>query len=38
LEQINNNARFAIATTLVDMPKWLNDKNKANRKRRRRRF
>lgn len=38
LEQINNNARFAIATTLVDMPKWLSDKNKANRKRRRRRF
>lgn len=38
LEKINNNARFAIATTLVSMPKWLNEQNKANRRRRRRRF
>jgi superfamily II DNA or RNA helicase len=39
LDQINNNARMAIATTYVNFPKWLADKAvKTSRRRRRRGF
>jgi superfamily II DNA or RNA helicase len=37
LDEINNNARLAIAMTEVSMPKWLADRQAKNRLRRRRR-